>query len=88
MRDKDKAQLVREELSVEPKQCYRHYKGGIYYVLEVAVKEDTLEPLIIYRSKEKEYVWARTYENFCESVQVDGKIVKRFTLLDKQPAEQ
>jgi hypothetical protein len=57
---------------------YRHYKGGEYEIVTTAVKEDTLEPLVIYRSLLKGTTWARTFSNWHEEVVVDGKRVKRF----------
>lgn len=52
-------------------QIYRHYKGGLYTVLARAVKEDTLEQLVVYQSNRKGGVWVRSLENFTEKVEVD-----------------
>ena len=38
---------------------YRHFKGGEYWVLCVAMHTDNNEPLVIYVSKDTDKVWAR-----------------------------
>jgi hypothetical protein len=65
----------------QPGEVYRHYKGGIYSIVARAIKEDTLEPLVIYHSNLKQTNWARTLENFTEAVEVDGKPCPRFARL-------
>jgi hypothetical protein len=69
----------------QPGEVYRHYKGGIYSIVARAVKEDTLEPLVIYHSNKKGTNWARTLANFTELVPVHDEIgirhVPRFTRL-------
>jgi hypothetical protein len=81
--DKDKAQLELASLPIKSGQCYQHYKGELYRVLKLAIKEDSLEQLVIYKSLKKKTIWARTYANFNETVTVDGQLVERFKLLDK-----
>lgn len=51
---------------------YVHYKGGKYEVRALSLKEDTLEPLVTYRSLAYGYEWTRRLENFLE--EVDGKL--------------
>jgi len=77
---KDKAQAKLEELPVKIGQIYTHYKaGGTYEIISLAVKEDTLEPLVIYQAIDHgNTVWARTYANWSEEVEYEGKTVKRF----------
>lgn len=60
---------------------YRHYKGGIYEVIELAIFENTLTPMVIYRNADGT-AWARTFDDWNATVDVDGKSVKRFTLID------
>ena len=59
---------------------YRHYKGGLYRLLHVATIEATPEKkAVIYQAMYGEgAIWMRPYENFFESVQVDGRSVSRF----------
>jgi hypothetical protein len=56
----------------QPGEIYRHYKGGLYSIVARAIKEDTLEPLVIYRSNAKGTTWARTLENFTEDLWLVG----------------
>lgn len=57
---------------------YRHYKGGLYIVLNKAMHtEDEIE-LVIYKDQEGK-VWARPLEMFMDKLEYNGKIVKRFS---------
>ena len=47
---------------------YRHFKGGEYFVLCVAMRTDTNELLVIYVSKDTDKVWARPYREFISEV--------------------
>jgi hypothetical protein len=60
---------------------YRHYKGGLYEVVCLSIQEDTLVPLVTYRSLERGYFWTRTLENWNATVRdlETGKGVPRFT---------
>ncbi|MEX0650321.1 MAG: DUF1653 domain-containing protein [Candidatus Andersenbacteria bacterium] len=83
MSDKDEAQAALTELPVKVGQWYTHYKSGEYEVMGLAVKEDTLEPLVIYRSPQhNNTVWARTYSDWNAKVEVDGKAISRFALIE------
>lgn len=53
---------------LEPGAVFRHYKGGLYTIVCLSVKEDTLEPLVTYRSIERGSVWTRTLQNWSEYV--------------------
>lgn len=82
MTDKDKAQAELATLPLRPGDTFTHYKvGGTYEIVTLAVKEDTLEPLVVYKSHEHNSVWVRTYQNFIEEVEYGGKKVKRFCLI-------
>ncbi len=56
----------------QPGEVYRHYKGGLYVVIARSIKEDTLEPLVTYRSNLKGTFWTRTVANFTERVPAGG----------------
>jgi hypothetical protein len=62
----------------KPGQVYEHYKGGLYSIVAVAIREDTLVPVVIYQSNLYGTVMERTLENFQENVLVDGVWGKRF----------
>ena len=63
---------------------YRHYKGKEYEVLGVGNHSETLEKLVIYRAlyDSEEFgskaIWARPYEIFMDTKNIDGREVKRF----------
>lgn len=67
---------------IEP-GMYRHFKGGEYEVIGFAKHSETEEQLVIYRNlHDVTQLWARPYEMFAETVEVNGKIVRRFTPID------
>lgn len=78
---KDEAQARLDAVAPKPGR-YRHYKGGEYEVLLCAIKENTLEPMVIYRSLTHGTIWVRTVTEWNNEVNVDGKRVKRFTPTD------
>lgn len=62
---------------------YRHYKGDEYTVLGVARHSETEEELVVYRQEYGDRsLWVRPLEMFRETVEVDGKEVPRFRLID------
>lgn len=53
----------------QPGSTWKHFKGGEYEVICCAVKEDTLEVVVVYRSaKDKRRNMIRTLANWCEHV--------------------
>lgn len=48
--DKQQARKFAETYGPRPGEIYRHYKSGYYTVVGMAIKEDTLEPMVIYLS--------------------------------------
>jgi hypothetical protein len=76
---KEEAQAALVKLPVKVGEWYTHYKGGDYEVIALALKEDTLEPLVIYRSPQhNNTVWARVYTDWDADVEFEGKKIKRF----------
>lgn len=75
---KDMAQEKLQTVDIKVGDRFRHYKGGKYEVVAVALREDTLEPLVVYKNLEKGTIWARTLKNWNEEVEIAGKRVKRF----------
>jgi len=59
---------------------WRHYKGGEYEVLGMAIHSETLEEMVIYKNKEG-VVWVRPAKMWNEEVKWEGKKVKRFLMV-------
>lgn len=58
---------------------YRHFKGNEYEVLYIAKHSETLEPMVVYRALYGERgVWVRPAGMWNETVERDGKMIKRF----------
>jgi len=66
---------------------YRHYKGNEYKVIDIAKDSETLEDVVVYQALyDSPEFWdkalrVRPLKMFEEEVEVDGKSVKRFTLI-------
>ncbi len=61
---------------------YRHFKGNEYEVIGVAKDSETLKEMVVYRALygEKE-LWIRDKQMFLETIERDGKLIKRFTYI-------
>lgn len=69
--DEDKLKAIAQDGNVggpEVGSVWRHYKGGLYVVVARSIKEDTLEPLVTYRSNARGTFWTRTLANFMEEL--------------------
>ena len=47
---------------------YKHFKGGIYKVINIATCSETQEEYVVYKSEETNKVWIRPYKMFCQKV--------------------
>jgi len=45
---------------------YRHYKGGIYEVIDTAKHSETLEELVVYRNISTDACWVRPVSMWSE----------------------
>lgn len=61
-------------------EVYRHFKGGVYGVVEVATDHDSKELCVVYRNLETSECYVRRMCDF-ESKAIGG--VQRFTLIDR-----
>jgi hypothetical protein len=60
---------------------YRHYKGGLYEVIDTVRHSETLEPMTLYRALYGECgLWVRPAAMFAEEVEIDGVRQPRFRL--------
>jgi hypothetical protein len=70
-----------------PPGRYRHYKGGMYQVLDTARHSETLEPMVLYRALYGDCgLWVRPAAMFGETVLVDGQVFTRFVKLPDEGA--
>ena len=62
---------------------YRHYKGNEYTVLGVARHSETLDERVVYRQEYGDHgLWVRPAAMFLETVEIEGKKVPRFRLIE------
>lgn len=62
---------------------YRHFKGNEYEVIGIARHSETLEDMVVYKALYGDGgLWVRNAEMFGETVEKDGKTVKRFTFIE------
>jgi len=58
---------------------YKHYKGNMYEVLDVARHSETEEWMVVYKTLYGDFsIWVRPYDMFVSMVEVEGVMVERF----------
>jgi hypothetical protein len=61
------------------KGIYRHYKGNLYELIDVAKHSETEEDFVVYRPMYGEgALWIRPLIMFDEEIERNGEKVKRF----------
>jgi hypothetical protein len=66
-------------LIITPPGRYRHYKGGMYQVVDTVRHSETCEPMTLYRALYGDQgLWVRPAAMFLESVVIDGLEQPRF----------
>ena len=61
-------------MDVKVKGIYKHYKGDLYIVEDIAYHSETEEKMVIYRALYGENtLWARPYELFVDEVNKNGQ---------------
>ncbi|HJD55705.1 MAG TPA: DUF1653 domain-containing protein [Rickettsia endosymbiont of Pyrocoelia pectoralis] len=64
---------------------YKHYKGKLYQVIDVAKHTETLEELVVYKALYDDLqLWIRPLEMFNEKVLLNGKNIPRFEFISKK----
>ncbi len=58
---------------------YKHFKGNEYEVLGIAKHSETLEEMVVYKALYGDGgLWVRPASMWNETVEKDGKAIKRF----------
>jgi hypothetical protein len=65
---------------------YKHYKGNMYEVIGIAKHSETLEEMVVYKAtyQEEPYnMWVRPKAMFLEKIEINGKLIERFSKISK-----
>lgn len=74
------ARIAAAEKLVAVGSRYKHYKGGEYTVLHVALLEATNEPCVVYSAEYGAHaIYIRPLNDWLMTVEVDGETVPRFS---------
>ena len=68
-------------MQLPKKGKYRHYKGGLYEVIDTAIHSETEEEMVIYKNIDKPQLWVRPMKMFMEYVEHEGERIPRFAYL-------
>ncbi len=68
---------------------YKHYKGNLYELIAVANHSETLEKPVVYKALYGEGgVWVRPLSMWDERIEINGKTVHRFELVEEKAEVQ
>ncbi|HAT8176170.1 TPA: DUF1653 domain-containing protein [Legionella pneumophila] len=68
-------------MSFIKKGIYRHYKGNLYEVIDIARHSESLEDMVVYRALYGDFkLWVRPLKMFLEDIEINGEIQKKFEL--------
>ena len=66
-------------------QTFRHFKGNLYRLEGFAKDSKMLEEMVVYRALYGERgLWVRPAKMFFETIERDGKTMKRFELAEDE----
>ena len=69
-------------------RTFRHFKGNLYRLEGFAKNSETLEEMVVYRALYGERgLWVRPARMFFETVERDGRTMKRFELAEELAME-
>lgn len=64
-------------------RIYRHYKGKMYKVIALATHTETLEEIVVYEALyDNHQIWCRPLSMWNEEIDINGKRIKRFELIE------
>lgn len=62
---------------------YRHFKGGLYKVLDIRSGYMGDISVVVYQSMQDQKIYYRTSTDFCSDVSVDERAMSRFSLVEE-----
>lgn len=72
-------------MSTIQKGKYRHFKGNLYEVIDIARNSENLEEVVIYKALYGDCgMWVRPLKMFVEEVEVNGNLQKRFQYIEEK----
>ena len=78
-----------EEQQKQVGREFRHFKGNLYRLEGFAKHTETQEEMVVYRALYGEHgLWVRPEKMFFETIERDGKRMKRFELVELQKGTQ
>ena len=78
-----KAEVTQNNNADIQKGVYRHYKGNEYRVIDIAKHSETLEDMVVYKALYgNRETWVRPLSMWETPIEVGGKKVKRFELVN------
>ena len=70
------------------KGVYRHFKGNLYELVDIARHSETLEEMVVYRALYGERgLWVRPASMWNETVSHEGQTDSRFTYIAEKEDE-
>lgn len=67
---------------------YQHFKGNLYEVVDFAMHSETQDEQVIYKALYGDYgLWVRPLAMFDETIEREGKMLKRFSYIGQENSE-
>lgn len=82
-----KQEMIETGKRVKIGGIYAHYKNPLhtYKVLDLAINTEYDTIWVIYKSLyEEQLIFLRSVDEWCDDVEKDGRIIKRFTLIENR----
>lgn len=52
------------ERTIDIGKIYKHFKGHVYKVINIAIDSETLKKVVVYQNVDNDEVWVRNYDMF------------------------
>lgn len=77
---------------IRRKNLFQHFKGGIYWIIAVAMDSETKEQMVVYKNISDKKIWVRPLDMFLSKVDTNkypnAKQVFRFERVVKYRTEE